>query len=200
MRAFAITYIMLSSFIHLSLHMHRLVIVCRINQKLSLAEKGWERKRERGGGVYISTYVRTYIHTCFLSICIYSYIYMYNICMYMGVHMATMFHVNKMLGPWHVWSPWRSGGALVGWVEQFRSRSPGEEEGMDGMDRAGTFFIETEIDRGKKEIEREIAGVDWMRIFPRPTVQSWGMWSTATSEKWANLWTRIFDLKPVRAF
>ena len=161
MRAFAITYIMLSSFIHLSLHMHRLVIACRINQKLSLAEKGWERKRERGRGVYIRTYVRTYIHAFYLYV--YIHIYMYNICMYMGVHMATMFHVNKMLGPWHVWSPWRSGGALVGWVEQFRSRSPGEEEGMDGMDRAGTFFIETEIDRGKKEIERDSGG--WLDAY-----------------------------------
>ena len=173
-------------------------------QNKSKTQPGWERlgEKEREGERGIHKYVRTYIHTYMLSIYMYIfiYIYMYNICMYMGVHMATMFHVNKMLGPWHVWSPWRSGGALVGWVEQFRSRSPGEEEGMDGMDRAGTFFIETEIDRGKKEIEREIAGVDWMRIFPRPTVQSWGMWSTATSEKWANLWTRIFDLKPVRAF
>ena len=147
--------------------MHRLVIACRINQKLSLAEKGWERKRERERGrevyisrTYIHTYVRTYIHAFYLHL--YSYIciiYAY----YMGVHMVTIFHVNKMLGPWHVWSPWRSGGALVGWVEQFRSRSPGEEEGMDGMDRAGTFFIETEIDRGKKEIERDSGG--WLDAY-----------------------------------
>ena len=101
LRVFAITYIMLSFFIHLSLHMHRLVIACRINQKLSLAEKGWERKRERGREVYISrtyirTYVRTYIHAFYLHL--YSYIciiYAY----YMGVHMVTIFHVNKMLGP-----------------------------------------------------------------------------------------------------
>lgn len=134
-------------------------------QNKSKTQPGWERlgEKEREGERGIHKYVRTYIHTCFLSICIYSYIYMYNICMYMGVHMATMFHVNKMLGPWHVWSPWRSGGALVGWVEQFRSRSPGEEEGMDGMDRAGTFFIETEIDRGKKEIERDSGG--WLDAY-----------------------------------
>ena len=82
---------MLSFFIHLSLHMHRLVIACRINQKLSLAEKGWERKRERERerererGIhksYIHTYVRTYVHTCFLSTFI--FIYMYNICILYG--------------------------------------------------------------------------------------------------------------------
>ena len=87
LRVFAITYIMLSFFIHLSLHMHRLVIACRINQKLSLAEKGGERKRERERerGIhksYIHTYVRTYVHTCFLSTFI--FIYMYNICILYG--------------------------------------------------------------------------------------------------------------------
>ena len=77
MRAFAITYIMLSSFIHLSLHIHRLVIACRIDQKLSLAEKGWERKRERerekkkkGIQTYIYIYIYIYIY-----VCIYAYIH-----------------------------------------------------------------------------------------------------------------------------